>query len=80
MPKISLKQLAAEVATLLGEPQNEDRGFETPFPSIEQRVAILAAALLADLIKEEADSSGFIEVPASKHSRLLEALISSFKT
>ena len=51
MIKISLKQLASEVATLLGESlAPECQPEESPFPDLEERVRILAPVVLEVLI------------------------------
>lgn len=48
-----IKELAAEVATILGERLVlECHPDESPFPDIEERVRILAPGILADLIRE----------------------------
>lgn len=51
MPKVALKQLAADVATLLGEALSlECHPEESPFPDIEDRVRTIAPGILSDLI------------------------------
>lgn len=51
--KISIKQLASDVAALLGESlAPECQPEESPFPDLEERVRILAPMVLSDLIME----------------------------
>lgn len=79
MPRISLKDLSSEVATLLGENLAlEESPGEIPFPSIEERVRILAPAILAELVASEASASGFLEIPATLKAALINELLKSF--
>ncbi|MCH5226058.1 MAG: hypothetical protein J1D77_08640 [Muribaculaceae bacterium] len=77
----TFKQLAIEVATILGEPLLPDcQPEESPFPGIENRVRILSPSLLASLIFEKADKEGILEVPDSLYAPLLEALSEKIRT
>lgn len=50
--KVTLKQLASDVAVLLGESLAlECRPEESPFPGMEERVKLMAPGVLADMIK-----------------------------
>lgn len=80
MAKTTLKQLATDVATLLGETlEPECRPEECLFPSIEHRVRILAPGLLASLIIEDAKSIDALDIPDSLYSRLLKSLVDSIQ-
>lgn len=79
MARISLKQLATEVATLLGESLATDNLLpENPFPGIENRVRILAPGILAGIQRRNAESSGYLEIAAEDYAELLQALTASF--
>lgn len=76
MSKRSLKQVASEVAALLGETLSEEnRPEESPFPGIEIRVRILAPGILAALINQQAEESGLIDIPDDLYDKFIEKLI-----
>lgn len=79
MAKISLKEVASDVANLLGETLSP-AGLteESPFPNIENRVRILAPGILSDLIREMADKQSYIEVSGEIYPELLQRLKETF--
>ena len=75
MAKKSIRQLAADVATLLGEtllPENLPE--ECPFPSIENRVRILAPGILADLTEKLISTESAIDLSAGLYADLVKSL------
>lgn len=71
----TLKNLAAEVAAILGDsPEADSLPEECPFPCIENRVRILAPGILSKLILDKARSEGILDVPDSLYSSFLSAI------
>ena len=75
MATILLKSIAVEVATLLDESlELECRPEECRFPDIEMKVKLLVPGFLSEIIREEADRKGAIDIPASYYQKLLSML------
>ena len=78
MKKVVLKELAEDLATLLGESlQLECQPEESPFPGIEDRVRILAPGILSNILmapRETVTLDGSIELPERIYNKLLMKL------
>lgn len=75
MTKVSFRQLATEVSTLLGEsPETASIPEECPFPNIENRVRVLAPGILSEILYETAQKEDCLEVTESLYLQLLKRL------
>ena len=80
MSKTTIKKLATDIATLLGESlAPEVSGSETPFPGIEVRVRILAPSFLAEIIRREAEENGVVDIPDEHYGELTEKILQAIR-
>lgn len=80
MKKVTLNQLATDVAILLGEALSlECQPEESPFPNLIDRVHTLAPGILSSLliaVEDDIKLDGSILLPENIYHKLLRRLIS----
>ena len=75
MAKVSIHEIASGVAAILGESLALDcRPEESPFPDIEDRVRIMAPAVLASLTTHPSDIRPYPSVAADDTIELRDSL------
>lgn len=83
MKKVTLNQLATDVAILLGEALSlECQPEESPFPNLSDRVQILAPGILSSLliaVEDDIKLDGSILLPENIYHKLLHRLFWAMK-